>query len=149
MVVVRTSTSPAALPLSSHLVACAISLRANESDVGRREVYPRVEDTPPPSRSQCESLEDSLQFQVEADLESGDPSQGGHGLPFHDAGSGHLVEVPGHDDCVGEVGEGREEELVDYGSSPECEAPEGGPVRRQLQAEVHVVQQEDIDSDEV
>ena len=77
---------------------------------------------------------------MEEDLESGDPSQGGHCLPFHDAGLGLLVEVPGHDDCKEKVGEGREEEQMDYGSSPEWEAPEGGPVRPQLQTEVHVVQ---------
>ena len=69
---------------------------------------------------------------MEKDLESGDPLQGGHGLPLHDAGSGLLVEVPRRDDCMGEVGEGREEELVDYGSSPEWEALEGGPVHPQL-----------------
>ena len=86
---------------------------------------------------------------MEEDLKSGAPSQEGHGLPFHDVGSGHLVEVPGRDDCVGEVDEGREEELVDYGSSPQCEAPEGGPVRPQLQAEVDVVKQEGTGSDEV
>ena len=86
---------------------------------------------------------------MEDDLESGEPSQEGHGLPSHDAGSGHLVDVPTYDDCVGEVGEGREEELVDYGSSPECEAPEGGPVRLQLQAEVDVVEEEGTGSDEV
>ena len=105
MVVVRTPTGPAAPSLSSRLAAYTITLRASGSDVGGHEVYPRVEDMPPPSRSQCESLEDSLRFQVEEDLESGDPSQRGHGLPFHDVGSGHLVEVPGRDDCVGEMGE--------------------------------------------
>ena len=149
MVVVSTPTDPATPPLSSHLAACTITMCASGSDVGGREVYTRVEDTPPSSRSQCESLEDSLRFQVEDDLESGDPSQGGHGSPFHDAASGHLVEVPGRDDYVGEVGEGREEELVDYGSSPECEAPESGPLRHELQADVHVVQQEGSGSDEV
>ena len=86
---------------------------------------------------------------MEEDLESGDPSQGGHGLPFHDVGLGHLVEVPGRDDCVGEVGEGKGEELVDYGSSLECKAPEGGPVRPQLQAKVDVVEEEGTGSDEV
>ena len=70
-------------------------------------------------------------------------------MPSHDAGSGHLMDVPARDDCVGEVGEGREEELVDYGSSPECEAPEGGPVRPQLQAEVNVVEEEGTSSDDV
>ena len=70
-------------------------------------------------------------------------------MPFHDVGSGHLVEVPGRNDCVGEVGEGKEEELVDYGFSLECKALEGGPIRPQLQTEVHVVQQEGTSSDEV
>ena len=149
MVVVATPTGPDAPLLFARLAACAISLRASGSDIGGCEVYPRVEDTPPPSRSQCESLKDSLWFQVEEDLELDDSSQGGHGLPFHDAGSGHLVDVPGRDDCVGEVGEGKEEELVDYGSSLECEAPEGGFVRPELQAEVHVVEQEGTDSNEV
>ena len=110
MVVVPTPMGPAAHPLSSRLAACAISLRVSGSDVGGREVYPRVENTPPPSRLQCEFLKDSLRFQVEEDLESGDPSQGGHGLPFHNVGSGLLVDVPGRNDCEGEVGEGREEE---------------------------------------
>ena len=77
---------------------------------------------------------------MEEDLESGDPSQRSHGLPFHDVGSGLLVEVPERDDCEGEVGEGREEEQVDYGSSPEWEAPEGAPIHPQLRTEVHVVQ---------
>ena len=70
-------------------------------------------------------------------------------MPFHDAGSGHLVEVPRRNDCVGEVGEGREEELVDYGSSPECEALEDVPVRPQLQAEVDVVEEEGTGNNEV
>ena len=148
-VVVVPTSDPAALPLSSHLAACTIILRTSGSDVGGREVYPQVEDTPHPSRSQCESCEDSLWFQLEEDLESGDPSQEGHGLPWHDAGSGHLMDVPMRDDCVGEVDEGREEELVDYGSSPECEAPEGAPVCLQLQMGVDVVEQEGTGSDEV
>ena len=90
------------------------------------------------------SHEDSLQFQVEEDLESGEPSQEGHGLSFHDAGLGHLMDVPTHDDCMGEVGGGREEELVDYGSSPECEAPE-----HELQAGVNVVEEKGTGNDEV
>ena len=59
------------------------------------------------------------------------------------------MDVPARDDCVGEVGEGREEELGDYGSSPECEALEGGPIRPQLQAEVDVVEEEGTSNDEV
>ena len=74
VVVVPTPTDPAAPPLSSRLVACSIILHPSGSDVSGREVYPRVEDRPPPSRSQCESHEDSLWFQVEDDLESGEPS---------------------------------------------------------------------------
>ena len=65
-------------------------------------------------------------------------------MPSHDVGSGHLMDVPTHDDCMGEVGEGREEELVDYGSFPECEAPE-----HELEAEVDVVEEEGTGSDEV
>ena len=152
MVVVPTPTDTVAPPLSSRLVACTITLHASGSDVGGREVYPRVEDRPPSSRSQCESRKDSLRFQVEEDFESGEPSLEGDGLPSHDAGSGHLMDVPTCDDCVGEVGEvgeGREEELVDYGSSPECEAPEDGPVCPQLQAEVDVIEEEGTGSDEV
>ena len=149
MVVVPTPTSPDAHPLSSRLATCAISLRSSGSNVGVPEVYPRVEDTPPPSRSQCQSLEDSLRFQVEEDLESGVPSKEGHGVPFHDARSGLLVEVSRHDDCEGKVGEGRGEEALDYGSTPEWEALEGGPVRPQLQSEVHVVQHDSNGSDEV
>ena len=53
------------------------------------------------------------------------------------------------DDCVGEVNEEREEELVDYGSSPECEAPYGAPVCHEPQAEVHVVEEEGTGSNEV
>ena len=60
VVVVPTPTDLAASPLSSRLAACTITLCASGSDVGGREVYPRVEDTPHPSRSQCESCEDSL-----------------------------------------------------------------------------------------
>ena len=149
MVVVPTPTGPVACPLSSRLATCAISLRASGSDVGGRVVYPQVVDTPPPSRSHCQSLEDSLRFQLEEDLESGDPLQGVHGLPLHDAGSGLLLEVLGREDCKGEVGEGRREEALDYGSTPEEDAPKGGPIRPQLQSEVHVVQYDNIGSDEV
>ena len=46
-----TPMDPAAPPLSSHLAACIITLRPSGSDVGGQEVYPRVEDRPPPSRS--------------------------------------------------------------------------------------------------
>ena len=109
MVVVPTPTSLAARPLSSRLAACAISLWASGSDIDGREVYPRLEDTPPPLRLHYQSLKDSLRFQVEEDLELGDPSQGVHGLPFHDVGSGLLVEVPRRNDCEGGVGEGRGE----------------------------------------
>ena len=144
VVVVPTPTDPAAPPLSSRLAACTITLRPSGSDIGGREVYPRVEDRPPPSRSQCESHEDSLRFQVEDDLEAGEPSQEGHGLPFHDAGSGHLMDVPARDNCMGEVGEGKEEELVDYGSSPKCKAP-----KHELQVGVDVVEEESTGSDEV
>ena len=76
VVVVPTPTGPAACLLSSLLAACAISLCASGSNVGGHEVYPRVEDTPTPSRSKCQSLKDFLWFQVEEDLESGDPLQG-------------------------------------------------------------------------
>ena len=51
MVVVPTPTGPTAHLLSSCLAACAVSLRASGSDISGREVYPRVEDTPPPLRS--------------------------------------------------------------------------------------------------
>ena len=71
MVVLPTPTDPAAPPLSLWLAACTITLRPSGSDVGGREVYPRVEDRPPPSRSQCESHEDSLRCQVKEDVESG------------------------------------------------------------------------------
>ena len=90
------------------------------------------------------SHKDSLRFQVEEDLESSEPSQEGHGLLSNNVGSGHLMDVPAHDDCMGEVGEARKEELVDYGSSPECEAPE-----HELQAEVDVVEEEGTGSNEV
>ena len=81
---------------------------------------------------------------MEEDVESGEPSEEGDGLPSHDAGSGHLMDVPARDGCMGEVGEGREEELVDYGSSPECKAQE-----HELQAGVDVVEEEGSGSDEV
>ena len=51
VVVVPTPTDPTAPPLSSRLAACLITLRPSGSNVGGHEVYPRVEDTPPPSRS--------------------------------------------------------------------------------------------------
>ena len=144
-----TPTDPTAPPLSSRLAACTITLRSSGSDVGGREVYPRVVDTPPLSRSQYQSRKDSLWYQVEEDLKSGDPSQEGHGWPLHDAGSGHLIDVPARDDCVGEVGEGREEILVDYGSFPECKALDYAPVRHELQAEVDIIKKEGTGSDEV
>ena len=62
VVVLPTPTDPAAPPLSSQLAACTITLRPSGSNVGGREAYPRVENRPPPSRSQCESHEDSLRF---------------------------------------------------------------------------------------
>ena len=74
MVVVSTPTDPAAPPLSSRSAACTITLRASGSDVSGCEVYPRVENRPPLSRSQCESHEDSFWFQVEDDLKSDEPS---------------------------------------------------------------------------
>ena len=86
---------------------------------------------------------------MEEDLESSYPSQGIHGLPVHDAGSGLLVEVPRREDCKGEVDEGRGEEALDYGSTPEWEAPKGGPVSPQLWSKVQVVQHDGIGSDEV
>ena len=149
VVVVPTPTGPSARPLSSRLVACVISLRASGSDFGGREVYPRLEDTPPLSRLHCQFLKDSLQFHVEEDLKSGNPSQGVYGLPFYDSGLRLSMEVLGRDDCEGGVGEGREEEALDYGSTPEWEAPEGGPVRPQLRSEVHVVQHDNTCNDEV
>ena len=51
VVVLPTPTDPAAPSLSSWLAACTITLCPSGSDVGGREVYPRVEDRPPPSRS--------------------------------------------------------------------------------------------------
>ena len=104
---------------------------------------------PPLSRSHYQSLKDSLQFQVEEDLESSDPSQEVHGLPLHDAELGLLVEVPRREDCKGEVDEGKGEEALDYGSTPEWEAPKGGPVCPQLRSKVHVVHHDGIDNDEV
>ena len=51
VVVVPTPTDPAAPSLSSRLAGYTITLRASGSDIDGREVYPRVEDRPPPSRS--------------------------------------------------------------------------------------------------
>ena len=51
VVVVSTPTDPAAPPLSFRLAACTITLRASGSNIGGHEVYPRVEDRPPLSRS--------------------------------------------------------------------------------------------------
>ena len=144
MVVVPTPTDPAAPPLSSRLATCTITLRPNGSNVGGREVYPRVKDRPPLLRFQCESHEDFLRFQVEDDVELGEPSQEDDGLPSHDIGSGHLMDVPMRNDCMEEVGEGREEELVDYGSSPECDALE-----HELEAEVDVIKEEGTGSNKV
>ena len=62
VIVVPTPTDPATPPLSSRLAACTITLRPSGRAVAGREDYPRVEDKPPLSRSQCESHEDSLQF---------------------------------------------------------------------------------------
>ena len=45
--------------------------------------------------------------------------------------------------------EGRGEKVLDYGSTLEWEAPEGGPVRPQLRSEMHVVQHDGTGSDEV
>ena len=84
VVVVPTPTGPAAPSLSLRLAACTITLHPSGSNVAGREVYSRVEDRPHLSRSQCESRKDSLRFQVEDDLESDEPSQEGHGLPFQD-----------------------------------------------------------------
>ena len=86
---------------------------------------------------------------MEEDLESSDPSQGVQSLSLQDARSGLLVEVPEVEDCKGELGKGREEEALNYGSSPEWEAPEDGLVRLQLQSKVHVVQHDGIGKDEV
>ena len=98
---------------------------------------------------QFQSPEDSLRFEVEEDLKSGDPSQGVQGLSLREAGLGPLVEVPEGKDCKGKVGEGKEKEQVDYGSSPEWEALEGGLVCPQLRLEVHVIQHDDTSSNEV
>ena len=54
------------------------------------------------------------------------------------------MDVPTCDDCMGEVGKGREEDLVDYGSFPENEASE-----HELEAEVDVVEEEGTGNDEV
>ena len=70
-------------------------------------------------------------------------------MSSHDARLGHLMDVSTRDDCVGEVGEGRKEELVDYCSSPECKAPKGAPVRHELETEVDVIEEESTGSDEV
>ena len=71
---------------------------------------------------------------MEEDLESGDPSQGVHGLPLHDVGSGLLVEVLGRDDCKGRWVRAMGEKALDYASTLQWEAPEGGPVCPQLQS---------------
>ena len=70
-------------------------------------------------------------------------------MPLHNAGSGLLVEVPGREDCEGEVDEGKGKEALDYGSTPEWEALEGGPICPQLWSEVHVIQHDGTGSDEV
>ena len=53
MVVVPTPTGPSARLVSSRLAACAISLHASGSNIGGREVYPRVEDMLPQLRLYC------------------------------------------------------------------------------------------------
>ena len=88
-------------------------------------------------------------FQVEEDLEFGNPSQGVQGLLLHDTGSGPLVGVPKGEECKGKVDEGKKEERLDYGSSPKWEALKGSTVHSQLCSEVHVVKNEAIYSNEV
>ena len=92
---------------------------ASGSNIGEHQFYPQVKDTLIPSRSQFQSLEDSLWFQVKEDLESSNPSMGVQSLSFHDVGMGPLVGVPKGEDYEGKVDEGKGEEQVDYGSSPE------------------------------
>ena len=70
-------------------------------------------------------------------------------MSFHNAGLGPLVGVSEGKDCKGEVGESKGEEQVDYGSSLEWEALEGGLVRNKLRSKVHVVQYEGTGSDVV
>ena len=100
-------------------------------------------------RSQFQSLEDSLWFEVEEDFEFGDPSQRVQDLSLHNIGSGPLVGVPKGEDCEGEVGEGKGKEQVDNGSSSEWEAQEGGPIRTKLRSEVHVIQYDCTGSNEI
>ena len=73
-VVLPTPTDLAVCPSSSPLTLSAISLSASGSDIGEHPVYPRLKDRLSPLRSQFQSLEDFLWFQVEKDLESSEPS---------------------------------------------------------------------------
>ena len=66
-----------------------------------------------------------------------------------DLTSGPFVGDPEGEDCKGKVGEGKGEEQVDYSSSLEWVAPEGGTTRSQLRSEVHVVQHDGTSSDKV
>ena len=69
VVVLPIPTGPAICPSSSRL-----ALSASGSDIGEHQIYTQVEDTLTPSWLQFQSLKDSLRFEIEENLKSGDPS---------------------------------------------------------------------------
>ena len=166
-------STPAGQVVASAPIAPAVragSLRACRTDpsAGRGLIYPRPKDNPTPSRSLLQTPEDSLQFQIEEEMDATNPAEGVHRMSLDDAGD-LIVDVGDEEEedeeQIEEEGDSDDEEeeeeeegtddRLDYGSSPDEEDASAAGTqsdanpRRRLRSEVHLVKYDDTGSDKV
>ena len=149
------------------LLACGI-----DPSACRGLIYPRPKDNPTPSGSLLQTLEDSLRFQIEEEMDVTNPAEGVQRMSLDDVGDLKVdvgdereedkeqIEEEGDSDDEEEEEEEKEEEedvddRLDYGSSPDEEdasaagtQSDANPQRR-LRFEVHLIKYDDIGSDKV
>ena len=157
-----TSGAIDSMPPAAKLATISLRACSGRSSAGGAQIYPRLEYSPSPLELQFHTPEDSLRFQIEEDVNTTRPAEDACGLSPHVART-HTLEVSraGNEDEVvagnegeeeeGEEGDGEDQEdCLDYGSSLEAGGGEGeAHPSSQIRSEVHVVQYDDIGSDQV
>ena len=159
----------ASAPIAPAVPARSLRACRTEPSSGRGVVYPRPEDNPTPSGSLLQTLEDSLRFQIEEEMDATNPTEGVQRMSLDDIGDLNVnvgdeeEEDKEQNQQIEEEGDSEEEEeededtddRLDYGSSPNEENASAASTqsdanpRRRLRSEVHLVKYNDTGSDKV
>ena len=164
----RASQEVVSAPIAPAVRARSLRACGIDPSAGRGLIYPRPEDNPTPSGSLLQTPEDSLQFQIEEEIDATNPAEGVQRMSLDDAGDlkvdvgdereedeEQIEEEGDSDDEEEEEEEEDADDRLDYGSSPDKEDASAAGTqsdanpRRRLRSEVHLVKYDDTGSDKV